>query len=250
MDRNCVSLLSTFENRTVIPVRALPFLEGWDLDPQDIALGMGQIPKSNFIQEFTYLFAYRISDTGPVRVRRHEWRDISEKFSELAEELPLEHPQALETWSIDGLRLLPPATFFWLDEFMGEFSPTIDLVLYEGPPRTPLFSSRAVTHPEISLIFEGFPVAGQNGDGVMHEERSRLTREKRKNLLAYELPSRGHKRRLLELWDEIEERYGPNADGRQAKRVLDEHSDPSDKKPELKTVRNHLIELRKIGLIP
>lgn len=60
--------------------------------------------------------------------------------------------------------------------------------------------------------------------------------------------TRGCRRRILENWDTIEARYGPKADGRQVLRVLNEDKD--EKKPALKTVQNHLIELRRKKLIP
>lgn len=59
---------------------------------------------------------------------------------------------------------------------------------------------------------------------------------------------RGARRRILEKWDNIEAEYGPDADATEVLRVLNRDAD--EKKPEKKTVTNHLWGLRKEGLIP
>jgi len=59
---------------------------------------------------------------------------------------------------------------------------------------------------------------------------------------------RGSRRRILEGWDEIEKRYGPNADGRQVRLFLKQ--DKNERLPALKTVQNHLSKLRGEKLIP
>jgi len=59
---------------------------------------------------------------------------------------------------------------------------------------------------------------------------------------------RGAKRRIIEQWDNIEKLHGDNADGTHVWRILKRDTDAPEVK--LKTVQNHLIELRKEGLIP
>ncbi len=59
---------------------------------------------------------------------------------------------------------------------------------------------------------------------------------------------RGARRRILEKWDDIEKEYGPSADGRQVLRVL--KRDEDEKIVTLKTIQNHLSDLRANGLIP
>ena len=61
---------------------------------------------------------------------------------------------------------------------------------------------------------------------------------------------RGCRRLILEHWDKIEMLYGPNADARQAKRVVKIHCTVDDPAPELKTYQNQLGILRKEKLIP
>jgi hypothetical protein len=59
---------------------------------------------------------------------------------------------------------------------------------------------------------------------------------------------RGARRRILEKWNDIEIEYREGADGHQVLRVL--KRDKDEKIPVLKTVQNHLSQLRKEGLIP
>lgn len=61
---------------------------------------------------------------------------------------------------------------------------------------------------------------------------------------------RGCRRAILEAWDRIETRYGPKADGRQVLRVLTGTKTGSEEAPQLKTIQNRLIDLRKEKLIP
>lgn len=59
---------------------------------------------------------------------------------------------------------------------------------------------------------------------------------------------RGTRRRIIEKWTNIELEYGPKADAHQVLRVL--KRDPGEEAPQLKTVQNLLIALRKESLIP
>lgn len=153
---NKVSLLTKVGDRIAIPVRALPFLSGWFLHSHEVALGMARIPDSGYIPEFANLFAYRISETGPIRVKAEEWRDISHQFTELAQELPLDHRKTFGAWSDDGLRLLPPATFFWLDEFMEEFNRHITTLPGDSTLPQATFAEDNVSKHDLKLILEGF----------------------------------------------------------------------------------------------
>jgi hypothetical protein len=73
-------------------------------------------------------------------------------------------------------------------------------------------------------------------------------RENRNAALANQ--PRGAKGLILEHWDKVEARYGPQANGRQVLRVLGQFLDGADKMPELKTIQNHLSALREAKLIP
>jgi hypothetical protein len=60
---------------------------------------------------------------------------------------------------------------------------------------------------------------------------------------------RGSKRVIIEQWEAIESKFGPTPDGHQVLRHLKIHMDQADL-PKLKTVQNHLAELRQRELIP
>jgi hypothetical protein len=59
---------------------------------------------------------------------------------------------------------------------------------------------------------------------------------------------RGARRRILEKWADIEKEYGKNVDAHSVLRVL--KRDKDEKNVALKTVQNHLSNLRNEGLIP
>jgi hypothetical protein len=61
---------------------------------------------------------------------------------------------------------------------------------------------------------------------------------------------RGSRRMILEHWDQIELVHGGGADGRQVLRFLKRCVSSSEKHPALKTVQNHLCNLRKEKLLP
>jgi hypothetical protein len=62
--------------------------------------------------------------------------------------------------------------------------------------------------------------------------------------------ARGTRLAILEHWPEIVARFGPSANGEQVARILKTHIDPSERRPERKTIQNRLAELRREGLIP
>jgi len=59
---------------------------------------------------------------------------------------------------------------------------------------------------------------------------------------------RGARRRILELWNDIEAEYGSTPDAHQVLRVLNRQQ--GEDEPALKTIQNRLIDLRREGLIP
>gem|GEM_PF-6307158 len=74
-------------------------------------------------------------------------------------------------------------------------------------------------------------------------------RERRRALLLENKP-RGAKGLILQHWETVEKLHGPRADGNDVLRVLKRQLDVSESPPELKTIQNHLSDLRKQKLIP
>lgn len=74
-------------------------------------------------------------------------------------------------------------------------------------------------------------------------------RENRRRALLENKP-RGSKGLVLEHWDTVEKLYGPGANGRDVRRLLQRQLHQSEKIPELKTIQNNLSELRNLKLIP
>lgn len=103
----------------------------------------------------------------------------------------------------------------------------------------------AATVVPIELASDGLPIEADANFET--QEQNELS--PKENCAAFDITTtRGSIRRILEVWDKVESRYGSKADARQVLRVLNE--DKGEKQPALKTVQNHLISLRKKKLIP
>lgn len=91
------------------------------------------------------------------------------------------------------------------------------------------------------------PVVQKDGfKGGLQRNMSDSARERRDNLDIKR--ERGTRRRILELWNDIEAEYGSEPDAHQVLRVLNRQH--GEDEPALKTIQNRLIDLRRDGLIP
>lgn len=108
--------------------------------------------------EFRNLFAYRLNGKFPILVRAKEWQEISNQFDTLAADLPLDNNRSMDVWVSEGLLLLPAGAFFWLDEFLEEFS--ADIQAHGSLPQV----IGGISSSEQQAIFEGlenFKVSGK-----------------------------------------------------------------------------------------
>lgn len=93
--------------------------------------------------------------------------------------------------------------------------------------------------PDILPKDDGEERAPQNVSSTACKERREKLDIKRE---------RGARRRILELWNDIEALHGADPDAHQVLRVLNRQQ--GEDAPALKTVQNRLIDLRRDGLIP
>lgn len=115
------------------------------------------------------------------------------------------------------------------DKVRAEVLGTLTVVLPTSSPQATLVSE---------LVTPTAPIQPKNACD--------MSSKRKKNL---EVPGvRGAKRRILESWKHIETLHPNGADGTQVLRILRRDTDAP--KIQLKTVQNHLSDLRKKGLIP
>jgi hypothetical protein len=148
--------------RRVLPIRALPYLDGWGMTPESVAKIMARkIDRANDL-EFQRLAAYKPADDRFIRITTAEWESIYANFeahsADVAKSI-LGSDKRLEIYQAEAIFLLPASSFFWADDFINEFSKPVDDF---GPEFTdPVTALRSLVSCPISddqakIIFEGF----------------------------------------------------------------------------------------------
>ena len=113
----------TIEDREAIPVRAIPFITGWVMSPDNIAASLAH---NDLARKFRDLFAYHLTSEGrSARLLPREWDVVEEKLEILSHQLETNgkvSPQKYAIWRRESIKLLPAGTFVWKDEFNQAFT--------------------------------------------------------------------------------------------------------------------------------
>jgi hypothetical protein len=109
--------------REAIPVRAIPFVEGWrQLSPDVVARGFS---KTSQISELLCdLAAHHLSDNGIGDMLPKEWDCIVDALEALEAELDAKEPDRTKSrpeWLERSIKCLPSHCFVWCDEFKASF---------------------------------------------------------------------------------------------------------------------------------
>jgi hypothetical protein len=119
----CDDVIIVIESREAIPVRAIPFITGWRMSPDNIAASLAN---NDFSKKFQNLLAYHLSSDGrPARLLPREWDSVEEEleiFSRKLETTGNVSQQKQAVWRQESIKLLPPGTFVWRDEFEKAFT--------------------------------------------------------------------------------------------------------------------------------
>ncbi len=108
------------ENRKAIPVRALPFVTGWNLSPDEVAKAFARHKGGEWC--FRKIYAYH-SPANPTKFNPAEWDNIVIALDALSSRLNTLEQEGMtkaerrKLWRQDSLKELPEGVFAWLDEF-------------------------------------------------------------------------------------------------------------------------------------
>ncbi len=100
-------------DREALPVRAIPFVTGWNMSPDMVATGLAHTDEAKRLKG---VFAHRIVDNEIVAVMPKHWDAIKVALAGLDELLPTSNAGYAE-WRDKSPSLLPEGVFVWLDDF-------------------------------------------------------------------------------------------------------------------------------------
>jgi hypothetical protein len=162
-----MTVIVLIDNREALPVRAIPFVTGWKMPPDQVAWSLAHKDPAQKLEGIT---AKRRLATGEVReVLPKAWDRVVAEIEALTatlQENGLHPPRNRPTWERESLRCLPAECFVWRDEFEMAFrraySPRRRLILdlqrgdlgeragERDLDFTPLI-------PDLAAVLEGFP---------------------------------------------------------------------------------------------
>lgn len=142
-----MSLAVSIEGRLAIPVRAVPLVTSWFVDPRQIVAWLSDPPDTGIDGESNKhpcaLAAFRMRNGKTAPISWANWRSFEQSLSALSARLHQDEPNheiSKETWKPQSLEVLPDDALIWLDEFEASFrrcdfsengvplpKPTIDL---------------------------------------------------------------------------------------------------------------------------
>jgi hypothetical protein len=130
-----VNVIIKIEGREAIPVRAIPYVTGWNskrgLSPDMLATKLSTHPKDRALRSpMRNLLAYKHHLGMTLAVRRDDWQMVCVQLAGLSGELHAKFPrgedgardeQSRAAWQARAIELLPSGVFVWLDEFEEDF---------------------------------------------------------------------------------------------------------------------------------
>lgn len=276
-----MSIKVLVHGREAIPVRAIPFVTGRTIVPEEIAEFFAHNDDMERLKE---LATYHLSADGNcVQVLPKEWDAIGAALASL--HVKLKEGEKISgssraDWRRDSIELLPAGVFVWCDEFVKAFTraygPDSALaplnVRFDGIEERSgdreLTFTPMMTAVEREMLFKGFPtnfvqhgtasatdqdvvtsgLLGGDDPTVPIAAPSETPKERR---VRHDITAeRGCRRLILENWDAIEKVRGSAPSPRYVLIELGKYISDNDSKPTLKTVQNRLNDLRKEKLIP
>ena len=116
--------------RDALPVRAIPYVTGWDGDfgvpPWEVTIRL----QTNINLHAWDISAFRVLDGKPVAVQPRQWVMVATQLSGLSEKLHRQYPrnehikpsaEGVAEWQSEAAEKLPARAFVWLDELKAEY---------------------------------------------------------------------------------------------------------------------------------
>lgn len=117
------TLVVQVKRRDALPVRAIPYVTGWKISPDDVARHFAKGIGPPFAQ-LTNVSAYHLVDNVAVKVMPKEWDAYVAELDGLEAELKskyVDNDQGYAVWRKHAVSILPEAAFVWLNKFRTEF---------------------------------------------------------------------------------------------------------------------------------
>lgn len=111
-----MGIVLNIDGREAIPVRAIPFITGWNMSPDMVAKGFAQ---RDGAKRLTGIFAYH-TPTTPLKMLPKEWDSVDLALTALSDRIKAEQLTEQEgycRWRKKSPVMLPVGVFVWLDEF-------------------------------------------------------------------------------------------------------------------------------------
>lgn len=154
-------LTVSIQGREALPVRAIPYVTGWQFSPDLVAQEFARTIGAPFaaLQSVT---TYHLQESTPVAVLPKEWDRVVATLAALEVRLRDLHPDdavGYAEWLERSTDKLPAGAFVWLDEFKAEYSARRKRTLHidqkrEGDDNLTL--SPMIEASTRQKIFEGF----------------------------------------------------------------------------------------------
>lgn len=162
MEADEVSRLSfQIEGRHAIPVRAIPYVTGWKLSPDELARQLARRAGEHF-SRLENVSAYHMQSGSLVKILPKEWDAYVVKLDALDADLRAKNANASQgyaAWRSESVALLPASVFVWADEFEAsfyeDFSPDRISILNERPGDRDLLYTPILSDDIRSMIFSG-----------------------------------------------------------------------------------------------
>ena len=153
--------------REALPVRAIPYVTGWDGDfgvpPWEVAIRL----QTNINLHAWDISAYRVLDGKPVAVQPRQWVMVEAQLAGYSEKLHRLYPrnehlkpsaEGVAEWQSEAAEKLPARAFVWLDEFKAEYRGWLGSKFKSRPNLViPEFDLTPLLSEEVrKMVLEGF----------------------------------------------------------------------------------------------
>lgn len=112
-----MNVIIEIDGREAIPVRAIPFVTGWSLDPQEL---INNFSKVSFLTRLDVV-AYSFNDNRTIsKILPKEWDGVAVNLKALVSVLKKKNEvddEGYAEWRRESIAFLPPGCFVWKDEF-------------------------------------------------------------------------------------------------------------------------------------
>lgn len=167
MDRG--ELIVLVDSREAVPVRAIPYVTGWEISPDVIAKNFARAEVAPW-KRFEDMHAHHLHSGPAIKIRPKEWSAIVAAiagFQSQAHAEAVDDDAGYAIWRTQSASFLPAGVFVWRDEFEADWvrSWSRIIMLDEKDGDRELLYSPMMSADVRSMVLEGF----QNADGAQSQ---------------------------------------------------------------------------------